>query len=143
MSVNGPTSTRAAGAARAVLGVVSLFYLYGAGVHVANMASATGFDWGGSPLRWRLLDVIYLVVDLLVAAGLFRVWRPSVVGFFAAALSQIVLYTVGRSWILDVPQQFTRSPEEVAYLDTLVGFHLVTVVLVGGALWVLRRSGSS
>ena len=122
-------------AAFAVLLCASLFYLYGAAVHVANMVSATGFDWPSAPRKWQVLDVVYLALDLLVAGGLWRRARASVVAFFAAAASQLVLYTAGRSWVLDVPTEYAVTGEQVGYLDTLVLFHAVTVVLV---LWALR-----
>ena len=52
--------------------------------------------------------------------------------------SQILLYTVFRAWIVDVPEAFARTPEEIAYLDSLVAFHGVTLVLVSLALLVQR-----
>ena len=55
--------------------------------------------------------------------------------FYAAALSQILLYTVFREWIIDVPAEFAVSAEQRSYLTTLVIFHCVTLVLVSAALW--------
>ncbi|MFK7967540.1 MAG: hypothetical protein AB8C46_26565 [Burkholderiaceae bacterium] len=51
--------------------VIAAFYLYGAGVHVMNMLSLTGFEWQSAPLKWQVLDVVYLVIDLAVVVGLF------------------------------------------------------------------------
>lgn len=124
--------------ATVVLWIVAAFYAYGALVHVANMASLTGFDWLTAPLKWQMLDVAYLVLDVIVAAGLGRQWRTSVFGFFGAAVSQIALYTIGRSWILDVPERFRPGQEAVAYLNHLVAFHVVTFVTVSVSLAVLR-----
>ncbi len=120
--------------ATAVLLIVSLFYAYGALVHVLNMLSLTGFDWPSAPLKWQVLDIVYLVLDLLVCVGLVRRWRPSIVAFFVAALSQILLYTVLRSWVLDVPEAFAVGPEQAAYLTTLVIFHVVSLLFVAIAL---------
>ncbi|WP_299865695.1 hypothetical protein [uncultured Roseobacter sp.] len=36
---------------------LAAFYLYGAGVHVANVAGWTGFDRLSAPLKWQVLDV--------------------------------------------------------------------------------------
>jgi hypothetical protein len=123
-------------AAVGVLVVVSVFYAYGAAVHVANMLGWTGFDWRHAPLKWQALDVVYLVLDVIVAAGLWRAARSAVVAFFVAAVSQIALYTVGRSWILDVPANFAPAPDQIGYLDGLVAFHFVTLFAVSGALWL-------
>lgn len=123
---------------KAVLWVVAAFYAYGTLVHVLNMAGLSGFDWAAVPLKWQVLDVVYLILDVVVVAGFVRGWRAGSVAFFAAATSQIVLYTAFRAWILDVPEAFARTPEEIAYLDALVVFHLVTLVLVTLALWLRR-----
>ena len=130
-------------AALGVLIIVSAFYAYGAAVHVANMLSLTGFDWMRAPLKWRLLDIAYLALDIAVAWGLWRRWPVSVAAFFIAAGSQILLYTLGRDWVLDVPVEFTPPPESVAYLDGLVVFHLVSVFAVAAALLLLGRKESS
>jgi hypothetical protein len=115
--------------------IIAAFYAYGALVHVMNMLGLSGFDWLSAPLKWQVLDVVYLVLDVIVALGLVLAWRLGLIAFFTAALSQIVLYTGLRSWIIDVPAEFQRSPEEIAYLDYLVGFHVVTIILVSLALW--------
>ena len=116
---------------------VAGFYAYGAVVHLMNIMGLGGFDWLNAPRKWQVLDVVYLILDVIVALGLVLALRLGLIAFFAAAVSQIVLYTLLRSWIIDVPAEFQRSPEEIGYLD-LVGFHVVTIVLVGFALWWQR-----
>ena len=76
-------------------------YLYGASVHVANMAGLTGFDWSQAPFKWQALDVVYLVLDVTVVIGLLFAPRLGLASFTVAAVSQIVLYTALRSWILN------------------------------------------
>ena len=125
---------------KGVLWTVAAFYAYGALVHVLNMSGLSGFDWAAAPLKWQVLDVVYLVLDVIVVVGLVMGWRAGIVAFFAAAASQIVLYTVFRDWIVDVPEAFARTPEEIAYLDGLVIFHLVTLIIVTLALWLRRPS---
>ena len=114
--------------------MIALFYAYGALVHVMNMLSLTGFDWRTAPLKWQLLDVFYLVLDVVVAVGFFAKWRLAYAAFYLAASSQIVLYTIFRDWIIDVPPDFAVSPEQTAYLSGLVTFHVVAIILVTFAL---------
>ena len=123
--------------AKAVMWIVALFYGYGAVVHVLNILSLTGFDWLSAPLKWQVLDVVYLVLDIIVVIGFFIRWKLSYFAFYVAASSQIVLYTAFREWIVDVPEKFAVSPDQVSYLTTLVIFHFVTLILVTIALWVI------
>ena len=124
-----------------ILWFVGISYGYGALVHVLNMAGLAGFDWAAAPLKWQVLDVVYLILDLIVLVGFLRDWRPAYACFFFAATSQILLYTIFRDWILDVPEAFARGPEDQAYLDGLVLFHVVTVIIVGGIqMWRHRTS---
>ncbi len=125
--------------ATAVLWIVAAFYAYGALVYVLNILGVTGFDWSSAPLKWQVLDVVYLVLDLIVTIGLVRRWPPAYAAFYAAATSQILLYTVFRDWITSVPAEFARSPEEIAYLDMLVTFHVITIAAVSLALYVRHR----
>ncbi len=120
--------------ARSVFWIVSLFYMYGAFVHVMNILSLTGFDWLNAPRKWQTLDIIYLVLDLIVAIGFLSRWPVAYIAFYVAATSQIVLYTWFRSWILNVPIEYAVSPEQVSYLTTLVIFHCITLVVVTVAL---------
>ncbi|MEM8717460.1 MAG: hypothetical protein AAGE92_17100 [Cyanobacteria bacterium P01_G01_bin.4] len=77
-----------------VLVLVTVFYAYGALMHVLNMLGLAGFDWLAAPLKWQILDAVYLAINLLVCVGLFRRFRPSVFAFYIAAFTQIGLYTV-------------------------------------------------
>lgn len=116
--------------AQILIWTIAAFYAYGALVHVLNMLSLTGFDWATAPFKWQLLDVVYLVLDLTVVIGLIMGARFGFLAFFAAALSQIVLYTLLRSWVLSVPEGFRRSPEDLQYLNGLVLFHIVTCLIM-------------
>lgn len=123
-------------AASIIIWIVALFYAYGALVHVMNMLSLTGFDWRSAPLKWQVLDIVYLVIDVVVVVGLLSSWKAGYVAFYLAAFSQIVLYTIFRNWIVDVPPEFAVSDEQRSYLTGLVIFHSVTLVLVTAALKV-------
>ena len=128
--------------AQTLLWIVALFYLYGASVHILNMLSLTGFSWPDAPLKWQILDVVYLVLDLLVVVGIFTNRPIGFVAFYIAAISQIILYTVFQAWIVDVPEAFAVTDDQRAYLTTLTYFHLVTILLVTAAL-LARTRGST
>ena len=95
-----------------------------------NMLSLTGFDWATAPLKWQVLDIVYLILDVLVVLGLALGWKAGYVAFYFAALSQIVLYTLLRDWIVDVSPKFAVSDEQRSSLTGLVVFHILTLVLV-------------
>ena len=124
----------------AVFWIVALFYGYGALVHVLNILGMSGFDWMDAPTKWQVLDIVYLILDATVFAGFFVRAKISIVAFYVAALSQILLYTVLRPWIVDVPGAFQITPEQNRYLTILVIFHVVTLALVTGALCLVRRT---
>ena len=123
-----------------VLTIIVAFYSYGALVHILNILSLTGFNWLSAPFKWQLLDVIYLILDMAVAGFLLSRSVIAISAFYFAAISQIILYTVGRTWILDVPAEYIPSSDQVAYLDLLVAFHILTLIIVGIALWWERRT---
>lgn len=127
-------------AASIVIWVVAAFYLYGAAVHVLNMLSLTGFEWRAAPAKWQVLDVVYIILDLVVVAGLPLNWKAGFVAFYLAAFSQIILYTLFRDWILDVPVEFSVSDEHRGYLTGLVIFHCITMVVISVALWIRTRT---
>lgn len=126
--------------ARLILWVVAAFYAYGAIVHVLNIMSLSGFDWTRAPLKWQILDVVYLLLNVVVVIGFVAGLRIGYLAFFIAAGSQILLYTVFRAWIVDVPEEFMRSPEDISHLNGLVMFHVLTVALVALAWWLERAS---
>ena len=126
----------------AVFWVVALFYGYGALVHLLNILGMGGFNWTDAPTRWQVLDVTYLILDAIVFVGFFFRAKVSLIAFYVAALSQIVLYTVLRSWVVDVPDEFQITPEQNQYLTTLVIFHVVTVILVTVAVRLVRPADS-
>lgn len=118
---------------RSLVLVIAIFYGYGGLVHLANMAGLSGYNWLDAPSKWQVLDLLYLSLDFVVCVGLLRGWRLAVPAFFIANLSQIALYTLGARWVMDVPAEFTPSGHEMS-LGSLVGFHLVTLVLMSVTL---------
>ena len=117
--------------------LVAAAYAYGALVHVLNMLSMTGFEWPIAPLKWQVLDVAYLIIDVAVVIGLVTKRAFGIIAFLIGAVSQILLYTVFRAWIIDVPAEFAPTVEQVAYLTSLVWFHIVTLGIF--AILLVRR----
>ena len=114
---------------------IALCYLNGAAVHTANILGYSGYDWIDAPLKWQVLDLFYLFLNLTVVIGLLMGWRAGLIAFFAAASTQAVFYTVFRDWILDVPGQFLNADPDTS-LNGLLAFHGVTVAFVLLALWM-------
>ena len=56
-------------ACKFILWAIAALYAYGALVHAMNMAGSSGFDWTSAPLKWQILDIAYLGLDLVVVAG--------------------------------------------------------------------------
>jgi len=115
---------------------IAAAFAYGACVHVANMAGLTGFDWLNAPLKWQVLDVVYLALDVAVVAGVILAKRFWIVAFGIASVSQIILYTILRSWVLDVPAAFAVPQESANYLDGLVAFHIASLAVVCALLFL-------
>ena len=90
-------------------------------------------------MKWQVLDIVYLFLDIVVAIGFFAGWKISYVAFYLAAISQIILYTLLRAWIIDVPEEFSVSPEQESYLTGLVFFHAVTIVLLTAVLKMRQK----
>ncbi|MDJ0759645.1 MAG: hypothetical protein QNJ19_09600 [Woeseiaceae bacterium] len=95
-----------------------------------NMLDLTGFDWSGAPAKWQLLDVGYLALDVAVVAFLIRGSALGTGLLAVAAASQIVLYTLLRAWVLDVPAAYRVDPAAEGYLDVLLVFHAVTLMSI-------------
>ena len=119
---------------RLVLWVIAAFYAYGAYEHIASIAGQHGYAWSEAPFKWQALDIVYLTLDIVVVVGFLLRWRIGVFAFFAVSVSQLLLYTLLRPWILDVPVKFTPTPEHLGYINMLVIFHIVSILLVLVAL---------
>lgn len=52
--------------------VMALVLLYGATVHIGNMAGLTGTPWMSTPLLWQGMDVTLLIFDVTTAIALWR-----------------------------------------------------------------------
>jgi len=95
--------------------VVALVLLYGATVHISNIAGLTGTPWMSTPLLWRGLDIVLLIFDIVSAIALWQGLAWSVLLVFSGIiLFQFVPYTLFRS-------QFILKPEDAHILNGLLG----------------------
>ncbi|WP_421726541.1 hypothetical protein [Bauldia sp.] len=113
---------------RIILWLIALAYAYFTFVRVLNITGMSGFDWASAPLPWQILDVFYLVVNLVVVYGFVLALPIGFVAFFVAAITQLALY-----FVVEPTQR--QSFEDVAF-DYRVAFQLVTIALVMAALWL-------
>lgn len=83
--------------------------------------------------------MVYFPIDCIVAFGVPLRWVVSDVCFFLAALSQVVLYSAGFSWIMDVPESVRPSPMEMEHLQMMIPFHVVTMCIMVAILLFEKR----
>ncbi|MBE9138663.1 hypothetical protein IQ254_15925 [Nodosilinea sp. LEGE 07088] len=94
---------------------LAIVLLYGATVHIGNIAGLTGKPWLSTPLLWRGLDIALLMFDVVSAIALWQglAWSVWLV-FSGISLLQFVPYTLLRS-------QFILNPEDAQTLNGLLG----------------------
>ena len=102
------------------LKVIALLYLFGALVHLGNLAGFNEVNTAEAPFLWLILDVFYFILDVVVVLGLWQRTSWGVACLFLALVSQIILY-------MGFPQYFSQTPEQAQALRGMVGFHFSTV----------------
>ena len=104
--------------------MLAVILVYGALVHVGNMLGMTGTPWPETPMLWRVMDVVLLVFNVVVAIGLWTRVSWSVAAYVAGVLVlQVVPYTVFRT-------HFIRAPADAATLNGLLGTHAVLLAVL-------------
>ena len=112
--------------------VMALVLLYGATVHIGNMAGLTGTPWLSTPLLWQGMDVALLVFDVTAAIALWRGLAWSVWFVFGGILLlQFVPYTLFRS-------QFILKPEDAQTLNGLLGTEALLLGIFALLLWLRK-----
>ena len=103
--------------------LMALFLLYGATVHIGNMAGLSGMPWLSTPLLWRSMDVALLMFDVVSAIALWRgiAWSVPLV-FSGIILLQVVPYTLLRD-------RFILKPEDAQTLNGLLGTEALLLAL--------------
>ncbi|MEP0322809.1 hypothetical protein [Bauldia litoralis] len=122
--------------ARIILWLVAVCYGIFAFGRVLNMLGMGGFDWATAPLEWQVIDVFYLAINVAVVFG-FVLLRPiGFMAFFLAVVTQFALF-----WAVSPGEGVDGAPIRGAsvFLSYFVPFHIITVVLVVVALFLLRR----
>ncbi len=112
--------------------VMALVLLYGATVHIGNMAGLTGTPWLQTPLLWRGMDVALLIFNVTAAIALWRglAWSVWLV-FGGIILLQFVPYTLLRS-------QFILKPEDAQTLNGLLGTEALLLGIFALLLWLKK-----
>lgn len=115
---------------------IALVLLYGAAVHIGNIAGWTGTPWLSTPLLWRGLDIVLLLFNGAIALGLWRGTRWATWGLFGGMLLlQFMPYTLLRS-------RFISQPEDAQVLNSLLGTEAVLLGLFALLLWLDRHRSS-
>ena len=111
---------------------LALVLLYGATVHLGNMAGLAETPWLATPLLWRGMDVVLLSFDLVAAIALWRGFPWSVwLAFSGIILLQVVPYTVLRS-------QFILNPEDAQTLNGLLATEALIFGIFALLLWLKK-----
>lgn len=96
---------------------------YSALIHLSNMLGLTGTPWLKTPLAWRIGDVVYLLLDLAAAIGLWQL-KPWGIGLFLLAVgSQFAIYTV----FIDL---FAQTEDQRQTIHGLLGTEAIAVAIL-------------
>jgi hypothetical protein len=111
---------------------LALVLLYGASVHIGNIAGWTGTPWLSTPLLWRSMDIALLIFDGVTAIALWRGLGWSVwLVFGGIILLQVVPYTLLRF-------QFILKPEDAQTLNGLLGTEALILAVFALLLWLKK-----
>lgn len=102
---------------RLYLQILSVFFLFGAFMHLLDLLSLRQ-SFAGMSEAWQIWTVYLFIMDGIVAAGLYKARRWGLAAFLILATSQLVAY-------LGFPEIFGRQ-------DLPIGYQ--TVALAGLAL---------
>ena len=103
---------------------LSICLIYGALVHCSNILSLGEVSWLKTPLIWRVMDIILLIFDVIVAISLwFHSFSGMIAFFVGLILLQIIPYTLFR-------QYFIAKPEDIETLNGLVGTEIVLMTML-------------
>jgi len=111
------------------LKVVAVFLLVGALSHLGSIMSINGTSWMAKPLRFRVVDMVFLPVNLAIAWGLWRKRFWAVVGWVGAVLLlQFIPFLLFTEF-------FATNPRERTMLYGLLAAHAALL----GVFFVLLR----
>lgn len=106
---------------------IALAYTFGGVTHVANLVGSGPPPPPAKKTLFRSLDVAYLLVNVLVIAGMTTTATWGYIAFFVAAGSQLVLY-------IGFADYFASDPDQRRQIHGLVRFHLATATVMASLL---------
>jgi hypothetical protein len=106
--------------------LVAALFALGAVGHAGNILSLNGFQWSTMPLSWRILDGVFLILDLGVVIGVTLRSGWAVVAFLLASGLQVALYTV-----------FSGAPAsgQTGIVRVLLYLNITLLVMFAGLVW--------
>lgn len=104
------------------LRILALIIAYGASVHVANLMGWGEMPWSEMPLTWRVGDLVYGLLDIVTAIGLWQRTAWGVLCFLGAIASQFLIYTVFIDYFA-----FTSEQRQTIY--GLLGTELILLLV--------------
>ena len=112
--------------------LLALVLVYGAMVHIGNMAGLMGTPWLSTSMLWRGMDITLLIFDIVTAISLWcgAVWSVWLL-FGGMLLLQFVPYTLLRS-------HFILKPEDAQTLDALLGTEALLLAIFALLLWLKK-----
>ncbi|MGK7882069.1 MAG: hypothetical protein AB4060_18505 [Crocosphaera sp.] len=103
---------------------LSICLIYGALVHCSNILSLGEVSWLETPLLWRVMDIILLIFDVIVAISLwFHSFSGMIAFFVGLILLQIIPYSL-------FSQYFITTPKDIETLNGLVGTEIVLMTML-------------
>ncbi len=111
------------------LKILAFVFTYSGLIHVANIVGFGEQTWLETPLTWQIGDIVYGILDLAAAIGLWQGKTWGIICFLVGIISQFVIYTIFIDYFA-----FTQQQRETIYglLGTEVILLSVFVVLL---LW--------
>ena len=113
------------------LRILSLIIVYGGLIHWTNILGFGEIPWAEMPLTWKVGDIVYGLLDIVTAIGL---WQRTVWGiccFLTAITSQFIIYTVFIDYFA-----FTVEQRQTIY--GLVGTEII-LILIFCILFVAKK----
>ncbi len=105
------------------LRILAIAVAYGGLVHVSNILGLGGTPWLETPITWRIGDVIYGLLDVITAIGLWQQTVWGIICFLSAIASQFLIYTV----FID---RFAFTTEQRQTIYGLLGTEAILVILL-------------
>lgn len=117
--------------------LLACLLLFVSHVHIANLLGWNGRPWVDFPFLWKVMDVLLLVFEVVVAIGLIYRKTMAVLAFFAGILLlQVIPFTVFRS-------HFVTKPADENMLNSLLGTEICLMLVLLVLIIVQGRTSES